>query len=109
MIAKMPQASFAPPEMSSRVSRSIQISTTAIGCRKHSSSSTTFFMPGAYPPAARPSGPPGAARLTAAAPGDRHAVRMGGAEDLLLPVTGEDGQADLEAAVAPGLKEEIGK
>ena len=43
MIAKIPQASFAPLPMSSRVTRSIQMSTTAIGCKKQIRISIIFF------------------------------------------------------------------
>src|ERR1700722_15014461 len=42
MITPIPQASFRNEPMSSRWSSSSQISTTAIGCRKHSSSSRIF-------------------------------------------------------------------
>src|SRR5690349_24488941 len=42
---KSPQAAFPPPDRSGRsVSRSIHIRTTAIGCRKQTSSSRTFFI-----------------------------------------------------------------
>src|SRR5450755_3241781 len=41
---RIPHAAFRDDPMSSRWSSSIQISTTAIGCRKHSSSSRIFFV-----------------------------------------------------------------
>src|SRR5262245_26879435 len=41
---KSPQAAFPPPDRSGRsVSRSIDIRTTAIGCRKQTRSSRTYF------------------------------------------------------------------
>ena len=42
-IAKIAHASLAPVPISSRVRRSIQISTTAIGCKKQIRSSIIFF------------------------------------------------------------------
>src|SRR5689334_5083551 len=44
MRTRMAHASFAPPEISVRDSKSIQMRTTAKGWRKQRSSSTTFFM-----------------------------------------------------------------
>jgi hypothetical protein len=45
MRLKMAQATFGTLAMSRLVSKSIQISTTAIGCRKQISNSIIFFTP----------------------------------------------------------------
>src|SRR5258706_15896853 len=51
MRPKMPHASFAPALMPGRVARSIHMGTTAIGCRKQTSNSRSFFTVGNLPPA----------------------------------------------------------
>src|SRR5260221_7112107 len=51
MRPKMPHASFAPALMPGRVARSIHMRTTAIGCRKQTSNSRSFFTVGNLPPA----------------------------------------------------------
>src|SRR5258707_4385958 len=47
----MPNASFEPALMLGRVARSIHMRTTAIGCRKQTSNSRSFFTVGNLPPA----------------------------------------------------------
>lgn len=49
MMAAMAHTTFLPPLMSVRPTRSIQISTTAIGWRKQTRSSRTFFIQGNLP------------------------------------------------------------
>src|SRR3984885_430460 len=44
MRPKIAQATFGPVRIWDRVARSIHMSTTAIGCRKHTSSSNSFFI-----------------------------------------------------------------
>src|SRR5258707_15777591 len=51
MRPKMPHASFAPALMPGRVARSIHMRTTAIGCRKQTSNSRSFFTVRNLPPA----------------------------------------------------------
>src|ERR1700728_1791294 len=60
MRPKIAQATFGPLRIWDRVARSIHMSTTAIGCRKHTSSSNSFFIRpdlpvlGGYYPTAHP-------------------------------------------------------
>jgi short chain dehydrogenase len=93
-IDAMPQVSRAISPRSLRKMRLIQISTTAIGCRMHSRSSKTFFMPGRLPSSFSLLGYPHSACGTPGAP------REHGDHILAIPLDVTDHDASF-AAVRP--------